>query len=205
MPKSSTTKTSGRSPTGTALPQESANERREFFRIDDRIGLEVRPLAEPDQAAQDDFDLSPRETFTADYRRLDAEFRNLMASLAERDRLVTGLLKTLNSKLDLLARIIAFEQNPLQPEDWQQVTLSEGGLSFLRAQPDLKVGDKLAVRMTLPPEMFQPEAVAHVLELQPVSTGGCWIHTEFVELEDSDRQQIARHVMRWQIRQRQNA
>ncbi|HET8850407.1 MAG TPA: PilZ domain-containing protein [Marinobacter sp.] len=205
MPKSSTTKSAGRSPINSPQGQESANERREFFRIDDRIGLEVRPLAEPDQAVQDDFDLSPRETFTADYRRLDAEFRNLMASLAERDRLVTGLLKTLNSKLDLLARIIAFEQNPLQPEDWQQVTLSEGGLSFLHPQPGIKVGDILAIRMTLPPEMFQPEAVARVLELKPVSAGGCWVHTEFTELEDSDRQQIARHVMRWQIRQRQKA
>lgn len=205
MPKPRTTNSPERS-VGEATPaQRVVDERREYFRIDDRIGLEVRPVTEPDQATQDDFDLSPRETFTADYRRLDAEFRNLLASLPERDRLVTGLIKTLNSKLDLLARIIAFEQNPLQPEDWQDVTLSEGGLSFLRNQPDLSIGDLLAVRMTLPPEMFQPEAIARVLELQPVSTGGYWVHTEFIELEDSDRQQIARHVMRWQIRQRQKA
>lgn len=205
MPKPRTTNSPERSGSNGTPAQRPADERREFFRIDDRIGLEVRPVAEPEQTTQDEFDLSPRETFTADYRRLDAEFRNLIASLAERDRLVTGLLKTLNSKLDLLARIIAFEQNPLQPEDWQDVTLSEGGLSFGRTEADLSIGDLLAVRMTLPPEMFQPEAVARVLALQPVSTGGYWVHTEFIELDDGDRQQIARHVMRWQIRQRQKA
>ncbi|HAC30560.1 MAG TPA: PilZ domain-containing protein, partial [Marinobacter hydrocarbonoclasticus] len=55
------------------------------------------------------------------FRRLDQDVRAHLASLAERDRLLAGLVKSLNSKVDTLARIIAFEQNPLQPEDWQDV------------------------------------------------------------------------------------
>jgi hypothetical protein len=37
----------------------------------------------------------------------------------------------------------------------------------------------------------------------PDKSGGGKVHTEFTDIQDSDRQQIARHVMRWQIRQRQ--
>ena len=181
---------------------DSQRERREFFRIDDRIGLEVRRLDDA-RAGDDPFNSSPLEALKAEFRRLDQDVRAHLASLAERDRLLAGLVKSLNSKVDTLARIIAFEQNPLQPEDWQDVTLSEGGLSFSSSTPAWQPGDRLAVRMTLPPELFQPQAIARVLEVHPDASGGARVHTEFARIDDGDRQQIARHVMRWQIRQRQ--
>ncbi|WP_288590214.1 PilZ domain-containing protein, partial [Marinobacter sp. UBA5687] len=145
----------------------------------------------------------PLEALKAEFRRLDQDVRAHLASLAERDRLLAGLVKSLNSKVDTLARIIAFEQNPLQPEDWQDVTLSEGGLSFRWPTATFVAGDRLAIRMTLPPELYQPRAIAEVLDTEHDNQGGTRVHTLFVELDDSDRQQIARHVMRWQIRQRQ--
>ena len=181
----------------------SPQDRREFFRIQDRIGLEVRRLGENDPADPDLFNDTPLDSLKAEYRRLDQDIKNHLANLSERDRLLTGLITTLNSKLDTLARIIAFEQNPLQPEDWQDVTLSEGGLSFRWPTATFVAGDRLAIRMTLPPELYQPRAIAEVLDTEHDNQGGTRVHTLFVELDDSDRQQIARHVMRWQIRQRQ--
>ncbi|WP_226610654.1 PilZ domain-containing protein [Marinobacter nauticus] len=181
---------------------DSQRERREFFRIDDRIGLEVRRLDDA-HPGDDPFNNSPLEALKAEFRRLDQDVRAHLASLAERDRLLAGLVKSLNSKVDTLARIIAFEQNPLQPEDWQDVTLSEGGLSFRWPTATFGAGDRLAIRMTLPPELYQPRAIAEVLDTEHDNQGGTRVHTLFVELDDSDRQQIARHVMRWQIRQRQ--
>lgn len=178
-------------------------ERRDFFRIEDRIGLEFRKLA-PDAAIDEQmFDTDHLAMLKTELRRHDQDFRNQLAILAERDRTLTAALKSLNGKLDTLARIMAFEQNPLQPEDWQEVTLSEGGLSFTSASGALKKGDRLAVRMTLPPDLVQAEAVAEILEIHPESADSTRVHTEFVQLTDGDRQQIARHVMRWQIRQRQ--
>lgn len=179
-------------------------DRREYFRIEDRIGLEIRRLSGNADSEQDDpFNGSPLESLKAEFRRLDQDVKAHLASLAERDRLLTGLIKSMNSKLDTLARIIAFEQNPLQPEDWQDVTLSEGGLSFFSSTPTWNQGDRIAVRMTLPPELYQPQAIAEVLSAEVDDRGGARVHTEFVQLDDSSRQQIARHVMRWQIRQRQ--
>ena len=184
-------------------PVDYSPERRDFFRIEDRIGLEIRKLAPGTAMEEDAFDGDHLESLTAEFRRLDQDVKSQLASLADKDRLLTGLIKSLNGKLDTLARIMAFEQNPLQPEDWQEVTLSEGGLSFSSSTPAWQPGDRLAVRMTLPPELFQPRAVARVIEVHPDSSGGARVHTEFARIEDSDRQQIARHVMRWQIRQRQ--
>lgn len=185
-------------------PADYPPERREFFRIEDRIGLDIHklpPSGRLDDTPSDDDHL---ETLKAEFRRLDQDIKSQLANLTDQDRLLAGVIKSLNGKLDSLARIMAFQQNPLQPDDWQDVTLSEGGLTFCAAPNAWKTGDKLSVRMTLPPELFQPSAVAQVLGVQADDTGRVWVQTEFIRLEDSDRQQIARHVMRWQIRQRQN-
>lgn len=182
---------------------EPVADRRDYFRIEDKVGLEVRKLAPGDINRDDPFNGDHLEGLRTELRRLDQDIRVYLTNLAERDRLLTSLIKSLNGKLDTLARIMAFEQNPLQPEDWQEVTLSEGGLSFNSASNIFQAGDLLAVRLTLPPELFRPQAIARVVDTVPDGTGGGRVHSEFSEIHDSDRQQIARHVMRWQIRQRQ--
>ncbi|WP_303289355.1 PilZ domain-containing protein [Marinobacter sp. SS5-14b] len=188
----------------TSAPETRApQDRRDFFRIQDRIGLEVRRLDNQHKADPDLFTDTPLESLKAEFRRLDQDIKTHLANLAERDRLLTGLIKSLNSKMDTLARIIAFEQNPLQPDDWQDVTLSEGGLAFFSPSSSWQAGDRIAVRMTLPPELYQPQAVAEVVSAEPDTAGGAWVQAEFIDLDESDRQQIARHVMRWQIRQKQ--
>jgi hypothetical protein len=184
-------------------PTDYAPERRNYFRIEDWIGLEIRTLAPNTSLDGETFDGDLLESLKTEFRRLDQDVKSQLTSLAEKDRLLTGLIKSLNGKLDTLARIMAFEQNPLQPEDWREVTLSEGGLSFYCSTPAWQPGDRLALRMTLPPELSQPQAVAQVIEIHPGASGGARVHTEFTRIDENDRQQIARHVMRWQIRQRQ--
>jgi hypothetical protein len=176
-------------------------DRRDFYRIKDRVGLEIRRHT-PDDSTDLPFNGNHPESLRAEFRRLDQDVRSQLANLAERDRLLTSLIKSLNGKLDTLARIMAFEQNPLQPEDWQEVTLSEGGVSFATQISDYAVNERLHLRLTLPPELYQPVATARILSTSPDKSGGYQVHTEFVDIHDQDRQQIARHVLRWQIRQR---
>ncbi|MDX1754813.1 MAG: PilZ domain-containing protein [Marinobacter sp.] len=183
----------------------SASDRRDYFRIEDHIGLEIRKLEPGHANLSDPFNEGHLDGLRDEMRRLDQDIRLHLASLAEKDRLLTTLIKSLNGKLDTLARIMAFEQNPLQQEQWQDVTLSEGGIAFTTATNIYQPGDQLAVRMTLPPELFRPQATARVIQSVPDDQGGSVVHAQFVSIHDSDRQQIARHVMRWQVRQRQNS
>lgn len=188
-----------------ALEPSSANppDRRDYFRIEDRIGLEIRRLDADAPTPNDPFNGDHLDDLRAELRRLDQDIRLHLASLAERDRLMTTLIKSLNGKLDTLARIMAFEQNPLQQDQWQQVTLSEGGIAFITPTASYQRGDRLAVRMTLPPELFRPQGIAEVVDARADDAGNWRVHAEFTSIHDSDRQQIARHVMRWQVRQRQ--
>ena len=181
----------------------SHRERRDYFRIKDRIGLEVYKLPADAQGDFSVFGNTPLTSLQAEFKRLDQDIRTQLANLTERDRALQSLLKIFNTKLDILARIMAFEQNPLQPEHWCQTTLSEGGLAFISQGSDWQIGDRVALRMTLPPELFQPQAIADVVGLSTEDSGVARVHTRFLRIEDGDRQQLVRHIMRWQIRQRQ--
>lgn len=192
-----------RSSDAIASPPPDAGDRRDFFRIEDHIGLELRQIVGRAEDGDRSFNGDHLGSLRAELKRLDQDVRAQLATLAERDRQLASLIKSLNGKLDILARIMAFEQNPLQPEDWQDVTLSEGGVAFCCEHNAWSEGDLLAVRMTLPPELFQAQAVARIIHIVGDATGSARVHTEFTDIHDSDRQQIAKHVMRWQIRQRQ--
>lgn len=185
------------------MAAEPPSERRDYFRINDRIGLEFRKLPPGHTDESNPFDDDHLDGLRAELRKLDLDVRNQLTSLSEKDRLLTALIKALNAKVDTLARIMTFEQNPLQPQDWQEVTLSEGGISFNAPDSALEIGDRIAVRMTLPPELYNPQAEARVIEKLPGTSGSARVSAEFTNILDSARQQIARHVLRWQVRQRQ--
>ena len=188
-----------RRPSASDEPSASPDiERRDYFRIEDHIGLEICRSAATDDGSESGAD-EHLYALRGELRRLDQDIRMNLATLSERDRLLGSLFKSLNSKLDTLARIIAFEQNPMQAAQWQDVVLSEGGVAFRQQAAALAEKEEITLRMILPPELYQVEARARVLEISP----GGRVHTEFTDLPDADRQLIARHVMRWQIRKRQ--
>lgn len=178
------------------------NNRRRYFRVQDRIGLEVRRIAD-EEDIQDLFEDQATLSLHQELRRIDLELRQQLASLADRDRNLAYLLKTFNHKLDTLARIMAFEQKPLQPEQWHKVTLSEGGVAFSGAGFVGTPGESLAVRLTLLPELQRVLVRAEVIEDSNGADGDTQVHLAFSGLSNSDRQTIARHVLRVQARERQ--
>ncbi|WP_018403016.1 hypothetical protein [Marinobacter gelidimuriae] len=66
-------------------------ERRDYFRINDRIGLEVHKLP---TSTQDDFSAFENTPFTslqAEFRRLDQDIKTQLSGLSERDRALQSL------------------------------------------------------------------------------------------------------------------
>jgi hypothetical protein len=179
--------------------------RRQYYRVQDQVGLEFRRIAQG-QEIRDLFEDQVTLGLHQELRRIDQDVRQQLAALADRDRNLAFLLKSLNYKLDTLARIMAFEQKPLQPEQWHRVTLSEGGVAFTADEntlkPGLEIGDKLALRLTLLPELQRILVQGEVVEFAD-EAGQPQIHVAFAGLTDSDRQAIARHVLRVQARERQ--
>lgn len=180
------------------------NDRRQFYRVEDTVGLEYRrvegDLSGPVATL---FEGSATLVLHEEVRRYDNEIRAQLSQLAETDRNLSHLLKSFNDKLDTVARIMTFEQKPLQDEHWIRVTISEGGFSFLhRFPPPFNEGDALAVRLTFSPELTQVAVLSRVVRIEALEEG-CRVHLQFVDMEDQERQLIARHVLRTQARERQ--
>lgn len=178
-------------------------ERRDFFRISDRAGLEVELFTGPvDPGMANPFTDTSAAPLHAELQRVDRDIRSQLNGLTEQDRAIGTILKSLNAKVDTLARIMALDQNPLQPAQWKPINLSEGGVGFASDDERLEEGSLVAVRLTLPPEFIRPWGIVEVVSRSQTADGEYWVHTEFRHLHDADRRQIARHVMQWQIRQR---
>ena len=187
----------------TSESNENSSERRRFFRIEDRVGVEIKTLDSLESPIDDLFDTDFLSPLFQELRRLDHDVRHQLNLLFERDRQVSNLVKALNHKLDTMARIMAFQQNPLQPDQWLDVTLSEGGMAFPDPRGNWQPGQLLAIRLTLLPDLARPLVKARVLERSEEECPTPLAHLTFLALDDADRQQIARHVLRRQARERQ--
>lgn len=187
------------------MPSDHDPERRQFYRIEDRIGLECRVLdGEPSGPPETLFEGGETLPLEEELRRHDADIRHQIGLLSESDRILSQLARALNDKLDTVARIMTFQQNPLQDSEWVHVTLSEGGLSFIVPESPPEQGALMALRLTLMPELSQVAAYARVVTVDNTAEG-TRLHLQFHKLEDAERQQIARHVLRLQARERQQA
>ncbi|WP_041770627.1 PilZ domain-containing protein [Metapseudomonas resinovorans] len=181
-----------------------ADDRREYYRIEDTIALEFQPLKQGETAdgsssggASELFDL------LSELHLMDFESQHLLRHIHERDRTLASYLKVINKRIDLLGQALARSLlRDIGPA--RQVTLSEGGLGFTSGQP-IEPGTRLAIRMVLMPQALGLLLSALVIHNQPREDGQFDIGTEFDALTDAQRQLLARHILQKQAQQRRQA
>ena len=178
-------------------------DRREYYRIEDLIALELTPVRASEAATSEVLqDASPLFNLLSELHLSDFESQHLLRQISERDRTVSSYLKTLNKRVDLLSQIVA--QTVLgQIGELQPVTLSEGGIEFHHPHP-YPTDSHLAVKLVL-----MPQALGLLLRARVVrclaQDGGYSIDTEFESLNDTQRQLLARHILQKQAQARRLA
>lgn len=181
-----------------------ADDRREYYRIEDTIALEFQPLKQGETADASGAD-SASQLFglLSELHLMDFESQHLLRHIHERDRTLASYLKVINKRIDLLGQALA--QSLLRDiGPARQVTLSEGGISFGSAQP-LKPGTHLAIKLVLMPQALGMLLRAVVVHSQPREDGQFEIGTEFEAPTDAQRQLLARHILQKQAQQRREA
>jgi len=185
----------------TTLDEE---DRREYYRIEDSIALEISTL-DTAQGQETDLlqDASPLFNLLSELHLADFESQHLMRQLSEKDRTLAAFLRVQNKRIDLLSAVLA--QTLLgeigRP---QRVILSEGGIEFVRATP-IAPGTRLAVKMILMPRALGLLLRARVTHCDPRPDGAHEIGTEFVDMTDAQRQLLARYILQRQQQQRRQA
>ncbi|HGY9625110.1 PilZ domain-containing protein [Pseudomonas juntendi] len=185
----------------TTLDEE---DRREYYRIEDSIALEISPLGAAEALETDLLqDASPLFNLLSELHLADFESQHLMRQLSEKDRTLAAFLRVQNKRLDLLSAVMA--QALLgeigQP---QPVILSEGGIEFAQATP-LATGTRVAVKMVLMPRALGLLLRARVTHCDRRPDGHYEVGSEFIDMTDAQRQLLARYILQRQQQQRRQA
>ncbi|ROM91011.1 PilZ domain-containing protein [Pseudomonas brassicacearum] len=179
-------------------------DRREYYRIEDTIALEIRPLSAPEAAGQEVLqDASPLFNLLSELHLSEFESQHLLRQISERDRNTANYLKVMNKRIDLLSQVVA--QTVLGKfGEPQPVVLSEGGIEFEHhlAYP---TGSHLAIKLLLMPQALGLLLRAKVTHCEPESFGTFEIGTEFEALTDAQRQLLARYILQRQAHERRLA
>lgn len=181
------------------MSKRDADERREYYRIEDTVALEFHPLPDPGQAREAPRDDTALFDLLNQLQLLDFESQQLLRQIGERDRALASYLKTLNKRIDLLGQAAA--QGLLRDIGTpRRVTLSETGMSFEYGQP-LAVGSRVAVKMVLMPQTFGLLLEARIIHCH-AQAGQYEIDSEFEGLSETQRQLLARHILQKQALER---
>ena len=178
----------------------SGDDRRDYFRIDDQVLLDVVKVdaTEMNLPPQHHFRQSGMFNLLRELRSIDAENNHILRNISEQDRELEYYLRGLNQKIELIASSLMEQSEHALAVQPQPVSLSEGGISF-DSDIDYAVGDTLALQLTLLPERM---GICVYLEISNICDVSPRIGANFIGLREGDRQVLARHIMQAQIIQR---
>ena len=184
-------------------PQDDSRDRRQFYRISDRALIDIKIVNDLGVDAESQFDLSPTFSILREFHQLDIESRHLLRQISDNDKSLGLYLKTLNSKLDSLARGVALNNEPMDEARLIDINISEGGFSATFQKP-IPANTPIATKLILLPSftglILKGEVISCEQECDEYN-----IHIKFYNLDSFNQQLIARHVIRKQSRERKPA
>jgi len=182
----------------------SVQDNRNFYRIEDRAGLEFIPVSDNfvnDENASFPIPVSTHFQLLNQLRAIDADNSQLLRSIGEKDRNLQAYLKGTDQKIELLAQALVSCDESLKNEHLKTITLSEGGLSFHHYE-SIESGQYLAIKLTLLPSCIGLLLYGKVVNYSSDSNGNHLININFENIDESSRSLIARHVLLYQAKQR---
>ena len=92
-------------------------DRREYYRIEDTIALEIRTLSAPEAAGLEVLqDASPLFNLLSELHLSEFESQHLLRQISERDRAIAAFLKSQNKRIDLLSQVVALVHASIAPQ-----------------------------------------------------------------------------------------
>ncbi|POH81731.1 pilus assembly protein PilZ [Stutzerimonas stutzeri] len=183
------------------MPTQDTEERREYYRIEDHVALEIIPANQNEGSCSEP--LPPLFSLLGELHQLDFEAQHLLRQIAESNRTLANYLKVQNKRIELLGQALA--QDLLKDQGAPQpVVLSEGGISFASDKP-LSNGEVLTLKLILLPQGLGLLLEARVIYCTSMDDGRYDIGTEFEALTDAQRQLLARHILQKQALERRLA
>ncbi len=181
---------------GFVMSTQDNQDRREYYRIDDQIALQIRL---PGSQSEED---SLLFNLLGDLHLLEYDAQPLLRSVAETDRTIAHYFKIINKRIDLIGQALASNLlKDIGPA--RNVSLSEAGMTFMD-EVIHPINTLLNLKIVLLPQGFGLHVDARVIEHRS-SADGIQTVTVFENVPESTRQILARHILHKQALQRRLA
>lgn len=177
-------------------------EKREYFRIDDKVILEYRQVSER-EVTDTEKGLEANDfswmTMMAQFDTMSRELGAITRVIGKSSSNISQCLEMLDSKINMIGQqLVAGEMEGMGVEP-QSVNLGAGGASFKSTGP-VMVGGMLEVRMMLLPEHTGIISYAKVVNCSALEEAEekryrYRVSIEFVDMQEDVRDRITRHVL----------
>lgn len=173
-------------------------DRRQYFRIDVPVQLQVKPCSSEDVESGSCtglFKQNDSQALLDNLRGIDYEHSHLLRRIAENDRSLEAYLRAINKKIELLASHFCAEKN--KEQSTTTISLSEAGMCFQTTDP-LEPGDFVAAELILLPSyngLYLFAEVISCIETEQIFKLG----VRFINLSENDQQLLAKQVMQSQL------
>ena len=197
------------------MPLPNEPDRRQSFRIEDNALVEFVPPGQigPDMSLAQCFAPSSQFELLSELQQIDQQLQIQLFKLTETDTVLAASLRLINRKIERLAQHLSESATPtaaeqpdvtshtLRSSTEQPITLSEGGMS-LRWHQSLAIGARCAVRLQLQPGSYAIQSLARVVYAHPEDSQGFRLGISFIDLGETQRDLIARHILEHQAQLR---
>lgn len=178
-------------------------ERRRFFRIDDLVHLSYRVMPSGDiPTTLEELEHSVAESFSVmpNLNALSQQMAACLHKIEQRDPDVASYLKTVDQKIEMLARAFLARDTGIADKPARPVNLSAGGLA-VRVAEEVELGATLEVKMLLLPSFTGILTYGSVVVCEPITDDeeyGYCLRVGFSHMRDVDRDALIRHLLRRQ-------
>ena len=195
-----------------ALVNDSYNERREHFRINDTIFLDYMPVDHATAQEMGNNITNP----SADNNQKEVQLRTLQTAFTmvtdqinHYDREVARALRLLNDKINLISRDFQSHQEEAEKNTKAiEVNLSGGGIAFLTADP-IEARTPLTVQMELNPSGVIIDTIANVISCtkshSDKAKASFHIRLAFAYMNETDRNLLIKHILSRQAEELRNS
>ena len=178
------------------------SERRSFFRIDETIALEFKPVDEiTANKSQPEAQFSNANSLKlySELRKIDSDNAQFLFQIKELSRPLAEYLHNLNRKIELIGQEIMADQKPQPPSKTiRQVNLSEGGVAF-GSSYEIEAGGYIAIRLVFLPSNAGLTVFAKTIRCEASNTGEFQIAAKFHRITDTHQHLIGQQIMRAQM------
>ena len=178
-----------------------SEERREYFRIDDEVALDYRPISEAEaERVREKIQSRLVDRFTAasSFTATSRQMTHVIHKVQNQSPELARCLQMIDQKLNMIAKLFVSEEINLHEQPTREVNLSAGGIAF-RVQHEIKIDKLLELRMVLFPSLVGVLTVSRVIQCERVDDGNLKFHWQisvvYEHLRETDRELLVRHIM----------